>query len=87
MKNKIILLTAGAVLLSASLFTFVSVNRINDPMDDLFRANVEALARNEAGFIDCYNNMKSDPCEDDVYCGTCSKIPGRGTDKSVCYKH
>ncbi len=48
MKKKIILFAAGAVLLAASAFTFASVNKSSDPMDDLFRANVEALTANEA---------------------------------------
>lgn len=86
MKNKIILFAAGAALLITSVLTFRNVNRTNDSMDDLFRANVEALARNEAGFIECFKNMKSDPCEEAIYCGTCSKMPGRGSKKSVCYK-
>ena len=51
--RKIILSAAGAVLLAASAFTFVSVNKSNDPMDDLFKANVEALARNEVGGYPC----------------------------------
>ena len=54
MKKKIILFAAGAVLLAASAFTFASVNKSNDPMDDLFKANVEALARNEGGVKQCY---------------------------------
>ena len=50
MKNKFVLSAAGAVLLAASVTTFVSgVNKSNDSMDDLFKANVEALARNEVG--------------------------------------
>ena len=49
MKNKFVLLAAGAVLLAASVTTFVCANKSNDSMDDLFKANVEALARNESG--------------------------------------
>lgn len=49
MKRKLILSAAGVVLLAASVTTLVSANKSNDPMDDLFRANVEALARNEVG--------------------------------------
>ena len=48
MKNKFVLLSAGAVLLAASVTTFVCTNKSNDSMDDLFRANVEALARSES---------------------------------------
>ena len=40
--------------MAASAFTFASVNKSNDPMDDLFKANVEALARNEGGVKQCY---------------------------------
>ena len=48
MKNKFVLSAAGAVLLAASVTTFVCTNKSNDSMDDLFRANVEALARSES---------------------------------------
>ena len=44
MKRKVILFAAGAVFLAASVVTFVSVTCSNDPMDNLFMANVEALA-------------------------------------------
>ena len=60
MNNKTILFAAGAVLLAASAFTFASVNTSNDPMDDLFKANVEALAYNESGseVVKCYCKTK-----------------------------
>ena len=59
MNNKTILFAAGAVLLAASAFTFASVNKSNDPMDDLFEANVEALARNEIiQRYECYDRYK-----------------------------
>ena len=54
MKNKFILSAAGAVFLAASVTTFVCTNKSNDSMDDLFKANVEALARNETGVKQCY---------------------------------
>ena len=54
MKKKIILFAAGAVLLAASAFTFASVNKSDDPMDDLFKANIEALTRNEYDYPDAY---------------------------------
>ena len=47
MKRKVILFAAGAVFLAASVVTFVSVTCSNDPMDNLFMANVEALANEE----------------------------------------
>ena len=78
MKQKIILFAAGAVLLAASAFTFASVNTSNDPMDDLFRANVEALAQNEG-------SLTTWRCDGSVFkhcsavCGRCgTSISGRG---------
>ena len=55
-KNKFVLSAAGAVLLAASVTTFVSRNKSNDSMDDLFRANVEALAQYEIGedYVPCF---------------------------------
>ena len=49
MKKKLILSAAGVVLLAASVTTFVCTNKSNDPMADLFKANVEALTRSERG--------------------------------------
>ena len=49
MKNKFVLSAAGAMLLAASVTTFVCTNKSNGSMDDLFKANVEALARTEDG--------------------------------------
>lgn len=57
--RKLILSAAGAVLLAASVFTFASVNKSDDPMDDLFKANVEALASGEGESINCIPHEKS----------------------------
>ena len=82
MKKKIILFAAGAVLLAASAITFASVNKSNDPMDDLFKANVEALARNESGnYRICYSESVVRKGYTYYDCGTCTKIydeKGRG---------
>ena len=45
--KKAILLAAGAVLLAATVSTFVYVKNGSDSMDELFDANVEALTQNE----------------------------------------
>ena len=47
--KKTILLAAGAVLLAATVSTFVYVKNGSDSMDELFKANVEALT-NDEGF-------------------------------------
>ena len=55
MKKKIIF-AVGAVLVAAAVSAFVYVNNGRNSMDDLFNANVEALARNESGGCGhCYN--------------------------------
>lgn len=70
--------------LSASVY----VNNGRNSMDDLFNANVEALAQNESGkYIDCYERIVSDPTDEVMYCGTCSEIPGRWkSGMSFCLK-
>ncbi len=78
MKKKIILFAAGVVLLAASVTTFVCANKSNDPMDDLFRANVEALA-------DIEGTQTTWSCDGSLLkrcsavCGSCgTSISGRG---------
>ena len=48
--KKNMILAAGAVLAAAAVSAFVYVNNGRNSMDDLFNANVEALARNEGGY-------------------------------------
>ena len=74
MKHKIILFAAGAVLLAASAFTFASVNKSNDPMDDLFKANVEALSRSEVGGLGEICAQSPKPGKYRMkYCSTCGR--------------
>lgn len=56
MKNKFILSAAGAVLLAASVTTFVCTNKSDGSMDAFFKANVEALAQYEIGedYVPCF---------------------------------
>lgn len=71
---------------AAAVSVFVYVKNENNSMNELFNANVEALANNEGGGKKCYRELISDLSEQVVYCGTCEDVPGRGRDKSVCYK-
>ena len=83
---KRILLAAGAVLLAASVTTFVSVNKSNGSMDDLFKANVEALARNESGnYVMCMQHL-ADPLhnEKNYYCQPCRLIKCGQTSMAMC---
>ena len=85
MNNKTILFAAGVVLLAASVFTFMSVNRTNDPMDDLVRANVEALAQTESGLrILCDNYSYVIICKYTCLCGrTWTTREGYGYSKGL----
>ena len=57
-------------------------------VDSFIEANIDALAETEASSgKKCYNNIKNDPVEEVVFCGTCTTLPGRGTGKSNCYKN
>ena len=47
--KKTFLLAAGAALLAAAVSAFVYVKNENNAMNNLFEANVEALARGEIG--------------------------------------
>ncbi len=47
--KKSLLTAAGAALASIAVSVFVYVDNGKNEMDDLFYANVEALARNEGG--------------------------------------
>ena len=51
--KKRILLVAGAVLFAAAVSAIVYVNNERISMDELFNANVEALASSESGSGNC----------------------------------
>lgn len=86
MKKRIIL-AAGAVLLAASVAVAVYAGKTKTAEQMLFEANVEALSKmEESGGRECYMEFKCDPAEQDVYCGTCEILPGRGSRESNCYK-
>ena len=98
MKKKIILFAAGVVLLAATVTTFVCTNRSNDPMDDLFKANVEALASYEGLPVrTCYiENWTGEygyalfcdtaTSESMIYpCSNATQMHGHKTAQSKCY--
>lgn len=85
--KKVISLAAGAVLVAAAVSAFVCVNNEKNDSKVFFRINVEVLADSEEGKGEvCYRKFKEDPCEQEIYCGTCQNLPGRASDKSVCYR-
>ena len=76
MKKKVFLV-AGAVLFAAAVSAIVYVNNERNSMDELFNANVEALASGEHGsYTKCYNTIKAHKTENVMYCGTCTVLPG-----------
>ena len=69
------------------IIIFVCTNKSNGSMDDLFKANVEALARNESGGIMCLQYMgEYDLTQPRVYCKTCTKIYSTVTTFAICYR-
>ena len=76
--KKTILLAAGAVLLAATVSTFVYVKNGSDSMDELFDANVEALANGE-GAVTTWSCDGSVLKRCSAVCGSCgTSISGRG---------
>lgn len=77
------MIAAGVALLAAAVSASVYVNNGRNPMDDLFSANVEALARNEGGnYKICYYESVVRVGYTYYDCGTCEKIydeKGRGS--------
>ena len=84
--KKNILLAAGAVLLAAAVSAFVYVKNENNSMNELFNANVEALARGESGgYVMCMQYLtESDHGERNYYCPTCRLITCGQTSMAMC---
>ena len=74
MKKLILIAVSAAVAVSACIFACLSSE---SRTDEFFEANVEALADNEERGQKCYLEIKSDPNDQDIYCGTCTEIPGK----------
>ena len=71
MRKAIILLLAASF---AGAIYFLSHNN----QDKCLIKNVEALSQTEHGsYIRCYQNVKSDPADSEIYCGTCEALPAR----------
>lgn len=44
----------------------------------LYEANIESLCEVEHGsYVRCYKSIISDPADTELYCSTCTEIPGR----------
>lgn len=74
MKRSLVL-AAGAVLVAAAVSAFVYVNNGRNSMDDLFNANVEALASQESD-SDCTGPKYNKTCRCKLGYGPCQDIYG-----------
>ena len=79
----ILALTLGVISVLVCLFLLRAPGKYL-----IFENNIEALANSGegSGGKDCYRELKADPTESVIYCGTCSDQPGRGKRKSVCFQ-
>ena len=86
--KKHILLAAGAVLVVAAVSVFVYVKNERNSMDELFNANVEALAQQETGLsILCDNYSYVIVCKYTCVCGrTWTTNSGYGYSKGLSGK-
>ncbi len=73
--KKNIFLAAGAVLVAAAVSVFVCVSNEQNSMDELFNANVEALANNEGGGGQCYRVSDYGPISYGVFCDRRTQSP------------
>ncbi len=77
--KKRMFLAAGAVLVAAAVSAFVYVKNENNSMNELFNANVEALANNEGTPVKiCYVERVEGPSEWAIFCN-------RATSSSMLY--
>ena len=76
MNKRLSLAVTGAVLLAASVTTFMCVDKSDDPMDDLFRANVEALTQFEESKTSlCYRYDPFGVQKFGIYCNSETRPP------------
>ena len=74
--KKNIFLAAGAVLVAAAVSVFVCVSNERNSMDELFNANVEALANNEGGGSQqCYCISDYGPIMYGIFCDRRAQYP------------
>ena len=85
MRKKFFFIAVSAIVaVSAGIFAYLNSESRSD---DMFSANVEALARDESRGVKCFYQLTADPNDQVTYCGTCSELPGRGSRKGTCYKN
>ena len=81
MKNKIVI-AVGTFILTAGMAAFVFASSERNVMENLFDANVEALARSESGSkAMCYSQYSVNDTMRCLECGTCNYVNGAGVDK------
>ena len=81
MKNKIAI-AVGTMILTAGMAAFIFASSEKNVMENLFDANVEALARSESGSkAKCYSQYSVNETMRCLECGTCNYVDGAGVDK------
>ena len=81
MKNKIAI-AVGTMILTAGMAAFIFASSERNVMENLFDANVEALARSESGSkAMCYSQYSVNETMRCLECGTCNYVDGAGVDK------
>ncbi|MDE7127729.1 MAG: hypothetical protein K2O58_07540 [Bacteroidales bacterium] len=80
--KKALSIAAVAALVAAAVSISVYVNSVKNEMDDLFYANVEALARGEGGgHAICYSSYIPSDNMRSLLCVTCDYVDGIGVVK------
>lgn len=81
MKNKMAI-AVGTMILTAGMAAFIFASSERNVMENLFDANVEALARSESGSkAMCYSQYSVNETMRCLECGTCKYVDGAGVDK------
>ena len=83
MKKKLFSLL-GLMVTMVAIVTSVYVNNNTNKNNEIFNANVEALADDEnVSERDCHTAIQGIPATYVVYCETCSIIPGAPIDPNI----
>ena len=87
MRKKFFFIAVSAIVaVSAGIFAYLNSE---SKSDDMFSANVEALADQESGGIICYKRIHYSSGYETFYCGTCSwaqnSEPNFFSGTSTCY--
>ena len=80
--TKKVIIAEGALIVTAAVSAFTYAFNERDVKDDLFDANVEALARSEgSGKAICYSQHSVNDSMRCLECGSCKYVNGAGVDK------